>query len=192
MVEELKKIDPRQLDFILWLSSPALAKNEKKREMLYCHAVSIGEQTAHQYVLDRNRLEEEAYRLGITAIQSCGEHEKTRAYYLPDTKEIFCNSFFAAEMADFFVRENIGAFSAGDIRNALICHELFHHIEHTFSEPVDVWLKKRYKTSVSPIYRDMAAFAFTNHVLDTRCQLVDLFWLKMHHFETYQDIIEKL
>jgi len=95
---------------------------------------------------------------------------------MPDERKIYLNEAFITLMSDHFPREYI--------TNALIAHELFHHIEEALEQPTDYALSQTYRTFVSPVYRDIAAFAFANAAIPGMvCQAIDIRWLEMRHPE---------
>lgn len=189
MFKDMGSIDIKAINRALWLSSPSFKQNPKKHDALQSEAIRIGEETSRRYPLNICNVVSELTNLGIKGIEYFAQSNGDRAYYLLDEMKIYLNSVFISEMTDYFKSQQIEFFSHENIMNALILHELFHHIEETLTKPTDDVLKNIHKTSVPPIYRDIAAFAFANAAIPGMiCQVIDIFWLKMRYPEKYSHI----
>ena len=182
MPEDMSNIDIKAIDKVLWLSSPAFKRNPQKHEMLQSEAIRIGEETAKKYPLALDSIMSEPESFDVKGIEYFAQSNGDRAYYVPREKKIYLNSAFISEMADYFKSQQIEFFTRENITNALIAHELFHHIEETMEQPTDAVLRHIHKTSVPPIYRDIAAFSFANALIPGMvCQIIDMHWMKMRY-----------
>ena len=180
MSVDMNNIDIKALNRVLWLSSPAFKQNPQKHEMLQSEAMRIGEKTAEKYPLDMSSIASELIKLDVKGIEYFAQNNGDRAYYVPHEKKIYLNSMFISEMTDYFNSQQIEFYTRENITNALIAHEIFHHIEETREQPTDALLKRIHKTSVPPIYRDIAAFSFANTLIPgVVCQIIDMHWMKM-------------
>ena len=96
-----------------------------------------------------------------------------------DERKIYLNAHFIDEMSKYLKGRCEDYFKAETITALLTLHEFYHHIEETFTQCTDELLSIMYKTTISPIYREIAAFSFVNTQRSTMpCQLLDLFWLE--------------
>ena len=173
-------LDVKVLDKLLWLSSPAFKKNQHTYDVLYPEAVAIGKETAEKHPFEPDKI--------MVTLKNFNNDD--RAYYSPDEKKVFLNKLFIAEMTDYFKSQSLFYFSEDMITSTLIHHEYFHHIEEYVTVPTDLLLQNTKKTFVPPIYRDIAAFSFTNTSIPNMvCQLIDLFWLKKKYPKKYNEII---
>jgi len=181
MFDDIKNIDIEELDRFLWLSSPILTKNLNKHKMLYSEAVKIGKDTAAIYPINNEELADNLKKYGVVGIEYFSEEIGDRSYYVSDDRKIYLNEFFISEMSEYIKSQGEDYFSAETITDLLTIHEFFHHIEETTTTCTDKLLSQKHKTSVIPIYREIAAFSFVNTQREYMpCQLLDLFWLKKH------------
>jgi hypothetical protein len=196
----------KTIDKLLWLSGPVFKKDPDKQEMLYDEAVLIGRETAKKYPLEIGNIRESIERLNIAEIELFSKPGGERAYYLLEERKICINATFVSEMAEYFRSDSLssenqtrlslisnfrsgGHFTYETIMNTLISHEVFHHIEETLSKPTDSLLRRSFKSFASPIYREIAAFAFANaQMFPLACQAIDVYWLKKQHPQKYADI----
>jgi len=189
MFTELSNIDIALLDKLLWLSSPPLMSEHDKHPELYFDAAQLGSAMALKYPIKSSQILSELERYNVKAIKAFKQDYGDRAYYLPNKRTIFVNTFFLSDMVEYFKSQNFSFFSYDNIYSALVLHEFFHHIEESLHSPVDIVLKDKYNVPVSAIYRDIAAFAFVNAQIEHMvCQLIDLYWLKKFYPDRYLHI----
>ena len=189
MFDEEKNIDVRELDMLLWLSSPAFVRKRNKHQVLYSEAVKIGKDTAESYPVSDEELIDNLKNFDVLEIEYFTEEAGDRSYYMVDEKKIYLNAYFIDVMSEYLVNRCDDYFKAETIAALLTLHELYHHIEETLTKCTDELLSKAHKTSVSPIYREIAAFSFVNTQRKTKpCQLLDIFWLEKYHPIKYEEI----
>jgi hypothetical protein len=199
----------KTIDKLLWLSGPVFKKDPGKQEMLYDEAVLLGTATAKKYPFEFCNIQASLELLNITEIEFFSKSGGDRAYYLLDEKKIYVNETFVFEMAEYFKSESLASerherlslacscpspelFTYETIMNTLISHEVFHHIEETLTEPTDLLLRRAIKSFVSPVYREIAAFAYANALIfPLACQTIDIYWLKKQNPQKYADIESK-
>ena len=188
MFTRLSDSDIQKIDKLLWLSSPAFKRNPGKHESLYSSAVQIGKETAGLYPVKPGDIASALVEYSLGAVKYFAQSDGDRAYYLPGERKIYINDSFVSEMAGYFASQEVTCFTRETIVNALILHELFHHIEETLTQPTDSLLKSMHNTFVPPVYRDIAAFSYVNTLMpDIACQVIDLYWLKKRHPEKYAE-----
>ena len=193
MFMELRDIDIKVIDKLLWLSSPVFKRCPQKHEDLYNESVQIGRNTAEQFPVDPGSIQANFAAIGVRGIKYFQQAGGDRAYYLPEEQAICINDLFVAEMAEYFLSQEMAYFTQEKVKEALILHELFHHIEETLTTPTDSLLRSRRKVFVPPIYRDIAAFAFVNACIPGMvCQVIDVFWFKKEHPQKYEEIEKRV
>jgi len=192
MLKELSDADIQEIDKILWLSSPAFKRNFKKHEVFYANAVLIGKETAIDYAVERTDILSSLEKFNVKEVEYFNQEDGDRAYYMPEEGKIYVNKYFLSEMAEYFKKLDISNFTFEIILDALIFHELFHHIEETLTQPTDALLEKLHNARVPQIYRDIAAFSFVNAIMSPIvCQTIDIYWLKKHRPNQFM-LIEEL
>lgn len=185
------------LDFALWLDRPIFARmSRQKLKQYYDDAVGYGRRLAHKYPMDAKSMLSDMLALGINEVIDFTPEEKEsatdRAYYNPVTRTVHWNSSFAVNL---LTQRNACVLlsSEEEINRMILLHETFHHIEEMMEEPADIMLRKQYAHSISPIFREIAAFAFTNaQGGKVPCQLVDLLWLQVFAEDKYKKICQKV
>jgi len=189
MFDEEKNINIRELDMLLWLSSPAFVRKRNTHQMLYFEAVKIGKDTAKNYPVGDENLIDNLKKFDVAGVEYFTEENGDRSYYMVDERKIYLNAYFIDEMSEYLNGRCDDYFKAETITALLTLHELYHHIEETFAQCTDELLSKMQKTTISPIYREIAAFSFVNTQRNTMpCQLLDLFWLEKYHHKKYEEI----
>jgi len=181
MLKKLSDADIWEIDKILWLSSPAFKRNFEKHEMFYANAVLVGKETAISCAVKKTSIKSSLAKFNVKGVEYFTQESGDRAYYMPEEEKIYVNEYFLSEMAEYFKKLDILDFTFEIMLDALILHELFHHIEEIITKPTDALLGELYSTVVPQIYRDIAAFSFVNTIMQpTVCQLIDVFWIKKH------------
>ena len=188
-------IDIKKLDFFLYLSSPVFKKVSPSRlELLYTGACEYGSFLAKRYPFSAYESKKAAHTLGAVIIpydkkDLCVCRDK--AYYEPFSKEIHWNHLFPLRLLK--EKEALNFFKDVEtIRGAVLTHELFHHIEEHLEVPADEYLRRIHKGWINPIFREIAAFSFTNKkITPLYSQFIDLFQLKIENPQYYTLCITK-
>jgi len=178
----LTDAEVREIDELLWLSLPGFAKNVEKRKVLHIEATRIGKETAKDYPVNMDNIVLSLENINVNGLEFFSKEDSDRAYYMVDERKIYVNELFIIEMADYFKSQAMPYYTFETIKNALVLHEAYHHIEETITKPTDELLESKFNTFVPQIYRDIAAFSYANSIMGTTiCQMIDIFWLKKHH-----------
>jgi len=190
MAVSADKIDMKKFDFLLRFSSPVFKRVPQTRlETLYAQADAYGAGLALKYSFDPYKTEENAREFGVLIIPY-NEEERSKygdkAYYDPGAKEIHWNSQFPAYVLKD-VQARCRLKDENTVAAAVLTHEFFHHIEEHSELPADEYLSKTNGVHVNPVFREIAAFSFTNVKLFPFCsQYIDLFQLKIENPNRYE------
>lgn len=187
----------QRLDLLLWLDLPIFARMPRETLLLYHGAAAeYGRSLARRYPHTPGHIVEDMLGLGVSKVVDFTPAEKEtltdRAYYEPQTKEVHWNSNFSLDLLSKCGDGPLPC-SAGEIDQAILLHEAFHHIEESLETPADAMLQKRYSRFFAPVFREISAFAFVNEQAQNGpCQLVDLLWLKVNAQNRYEYLRERL
>lgn len=179
----LEFCDDESLDMLIYFRNPSLINMSKQlKKQMRDIAVSMGEHYLTLYYNKENSIHSELQRLGIQRIISFDEDgediTKARAYYNPKTHIISLNYNAIDDIYHIILGYELRLFDKKNIRDICILHELFHHIEENFEQPVDKVMEDSLGGYVSPIFRDIAAYAFVNKAtVLPPCQVIDFLWL---------------
>lgn len=182
-IKIIELCDDVSLDMLLTLQNPIFSKlsgEEKKR--LQGIAANIGADYFLRYFNKENTLKLELGRLGVSRVISFEEdgeiNSTSRAYYNPATKIISINNAAMDDSYHLIAEYGLPIYCRESMKKIHILHELFHHIEEHWAEPVDEVMARRLGCRVNPAFRDIAAFKFVNKATGLPpCQLIDFLWL---------------
>ena len=187
-------VNVKILEFCLGLSAPMYARIEsRKLEQLYNESVKYGQTLASKYPLKNENIQSELINYGVSEIQTFQtlslKNVSEKAYYDIDTKQIVWDDQFAITLfqKDDQAEELLG--SVQKVEQALLIHEFFHFIEENFEMPTDEFVFPNCHTNIASIFREIAAFAFTNVELDNYiCQFIDVLSLKINKPTQYNEL----
>lgn len=101
---------------------------------------------------------------------------RARALYLPETETIY---LYEQDIAELSVMASGLNLCEEDIRQMMIAHELFHHLEYRLDRQLDLLFDKRYgKTPDHHKYREIAAHHFAFLVTGNHPEYLDYLWIK--------------
>jgi len=115
---------------------------------------------------------------------------RARAFYDPNTFEIVVSEGRIDELLEALEDCSI-RITREDIWQMIIEHEVFHHIEETKEQPLDIILAEDTVSLPPAAIRDIGAFAFANCAPGRPpCQLLDLVWMKKYAPKRLEQILE--
>jgi len=158
---------------------------------MYDEAVRYGSAMAEKYpVKQEGMLEDQFRKYGVADIQTSFQQDLfkvgEKGFYLPSEKTIYYNASFTAMLLQTEPEANI---CGNEIRRAILLHEFFHHIEEHLEKPTHLYLRQQYKLHAGSIFREIAAFAFSNvQMIDSICQMIDVMWLKAFSPKQYESL----
>jgi len=177
----LEEPDVRRLDLLITL---ATVKEDKEVKIRLCEKASeIAWCWYKRYWNCSLSVEENLHVLGISTIRPLSSLEnisyRARALYDPETSAIALSEEQLTEME--IIQDNLGLqiFTAREMRERILIHELFHHLEETKEQPLDKFLQQQSKRPVHSAFRDVGAYAFANRIFagPLPCQLIDFIWM---------------
>lgn len=194
MYWEKNKVNVRLLDHCLWLNQHVYARTPREVLLkMYDEAVQYGSVMAEKYpVRQEGMLEDQLRKYGVAYIRTSSRQDLfdvgEKGFYLPSEKTIYNNALYAATL----LRTEPEAAICGneeEIRRAVLLHEFFHHIEEHLEKPTHLYLKQQYKLHAGLIFREIAAFAFSNNqMMGSICQMIDVMWLKAFSSKQYESL----
>jgi|GEM_PF-1682437 len=177
----LQTAQVKQLDKIITLSKTSCTEDDL--DELWQRAQAAGALWRTAYWNDNLSREENLQALGLTRLRTMSPVEdmafRARAFYDPNTFEIAVSEARVEELLQTLDSLGYTFFTGDDIWNILIEHEVFHHIEERFEQPLDEKISGKYDSSVLKPFRDIGAYAFVNAASGRPpCQLLDFIWMK--------------
>ncbi|SCX74863.1 hypothetical protein [Alkaliphilus peptidifermentans] len=179
----LEFCNSQQLDILLLLQTIGFKRiSIDSIKRMQSMAASLGEQYYVRHYHPDNTLSQELLRLGIKNITSFSEKQehslKARAFYNANSCTISINDSALDELYTILCQYGMVYYSRYDLKNTHLLHELFHHIEEKYEQPVNLVMEKMLNHPVSAGFRDIAAFAFVNYAIRPNiCQILDFIWL---------------
>ncbi len=187
----------RRLDGLLWLQGYACASmTQRDMNQAYALAIEFGHTAAERIPIPATFTPQEfngqLLLHGIRAVNTFSQTGESgrfaHAYYDEQTHTIAYDETFAAEILN--ISQGHLPWTAEDIRQALLLHEFFHHLEimniGLTYEFIQSQTGRRTPKASKTLWRDIAAFSFTHEQRPSMyCQALDLCWLKQHAPERY-------
>ncbi len=194
----------RRLDDMLWLQGYACSSmKQMDKELAYFMAIQFGTDVAANNPVDSkiepNTFDRTLLDFGVNGLHTFSQKGEAKgfshAYYNEPTKEIAYDETFAKDI--IYICTGFLPWKEEDIRQALLLHELFHHLENTCVGFTPDFIanstSRRLPKSSWNLWRDIAAFAFVHTQRpDMYCQLVDLCWMKKHMPDQYATILPNI
>lgn len=191
----------RRLDNLLWLQGYACASmTPQNLDRAYALALEFGYTAAENTPLpptsDPLEFDIQLLSYGIKAINTFFQTEESgrfaHAYYNEEIQSIVYDETFATDV--LAVSSGYLQLTVEDIRQALLLHELFHHLEIKNIGLTYEFIKsqcgRRPPKASRNLWRDIAAFAFVHTKRPSiYCQILDLCWLKLHLPERYVTLL---
>lgn len=149
-------------------------------EGLWRRAAETGRRWARR-LWERNRdAEQNLERLGVAEVRWMSPMEElaynARGVYDPSTRQVLVCRSRLEEMMDIQEQLGVSLFDREGLRERVLAHEGFHHLETTMGRRLDETLVRG--TSLPGAIRDVGAQAFANEIFGAPPnQAVDVLWL---------------
>lgn len=188
----IKNPSVKHLDSLITLNMISCISHDLDK--IWEKAVKIGQSWRLKYWNEALKSKDNLLALGLTRLRTMSPVEemvwRARAFYDPNTFEIVVSESRIDELLEALEDCSI-RITKEDIWQMIIEHEVFHHIEETKEQPLDIILAEDTVSLPPAAIRDIGAFAFANCAPGRPpCQLLDLVWMKKYAPKRLEQILE--
>lgn len=174
----LQSGDAQQLDLLITLAEVPASCEEKIS--LWRSAFEVAHRWYLEYWTEGLSVAENLHKLDVCVEPLSPLNNlcyRARALYDPARAVIQISEEALSEMEAVQSALGVSLFTREQLRDRLLAHELFHHIEETKEAPLTDCLRKGEKP-VPAAFRDVGAYAFCNGIFPYPiCQKIDLLWM---------------